>query len=31
MILKVVDIFENKKVVAVGQSKIVITIPNLRE
>jgi len=32
MIFKVVDIFENKKVVAaVGLSKRVITIPNLRE
>jgi len=31
MIFKVVDIVENKKVVAVGQSKRVITILNLRE
>jgi len=31
MIFKVVDIFKNKKEVAIGQSKRVITIPNLRE
>jgi len=31
MILNVIDIFENKNKVAVGQSRRVITVTNLRE